>query len=112
MSSGVQVGSRTVAGLPSVSANWMAVMGLQKTYQYLESQQAMAASAIAMLSSANRRAFCERFVSFSTTIVRAIRFQNSGVLPFQNLATSVWKSVRVEPVRLPSDLTSWKSAAY
>src|SRR5262249_29655946 len=40
-SSGVQVGSAAVAGLPSVSAARMAVTGRQKLYRYLASQVAM-----------------------------------------------------------------------
>src|SRR5262245_59360233 len=59
-SSGAQVGSAVVAEFPSVSAARMAVTGRQRLSTYLASQQAMAASARAMLSSANRRAFWER----------------------------------------------------
>ena len=54
----------------------------------------------------------ERLVWFCAAIVCAIRFQKSAVLPLQNLATSVWKSVRVVLVELPIVLTSLKSAAY
>ena len=44
-SSGVHFGSATVAGLPSVFASWMAVIGRQKAKSYLARQQEMAASA-------------------------------------------------------------------
>jgi hypothetical protein len=54
--SGVQDGSAVVAGLPSVSANWMAVLGRQKGMSYLPRQQAMAASAAVMLRIASIRA--------------------------------------------------------
>src|SRR5437868_5303425 len=56
--SGVQVGSAAVAGLPSVSAARMAVIGRQKLYVYFASQQAIPASARAMSRAANSRAFC------------------------------------------------------
>src|SRR5437667_5967919 len=57
-SSGVQVGSLVVSGLPSISALRMAVMGRQKLNVYLQSQAMIAASASAMFNNANNRAFC------------------------------------------------------
>ena len=43
VSSGVQVGSAAVAGLPSVSASLMAVIGRHKPYRYLACQTEMSA---------------------------------------------------------------------
>src|SRR5579864_2099369 len=57
---GIQAGSGDVPGFPSVSPARMAVMGRQKTYRYLESQHAIAASAIATFSKANRCAFSDK----------------------------------------------------
>ena len=54
--SGVQPGSATVAGLPSVSAQRMAVVGRQKAKSNLARQQEMAASAPDALRTANVRA--------------------------------------------------------
>jgi Peptidase family M28 len=51
---GVHPGSGSVLAFPSVSPPRMAVMGRQKTYRYFESQHAIAASAIARFSKANR----------------------------------------------------------
>src|SRR5437763_9491243 len=67
---------------------------------------------MARFSSAKSRAFSESVVWRWAAIVRATRFQPSGALKFQKTATAVWNGVRVEPVRLPSVLTSLKSAAY
>src|ERR1700729_2628250 len=54
---GVHAESGSVLAFPSVSPSRIAVMGRQKTYRYLESQHAIAASAIARFSKANRCAF-------------------------------------------------------
>src|SRR5512133_164353 len=53
-SQGVQVGSGF-----ELEGSRIAVMGRQKLNRYLESQHAIAASAMATFSKANRRAFCE-----------------------------------------------------
>src|SRR5687767_351842 len=55
--SGVQAGSAVVLGLPSLAASRMPVIGRQKLYSYLASQQEMAASASARFNRANSRAF-------------------------------------------------------
>src|SRR5262245_10654103 len=41
-SSGVQFGSATVSGFPSLSASWIAVIGRQKFQEYLSFQHAIA----------------------------------------------------------------------
>src|SRR2546423_8736874 len=74
-SSGVQVASSIVAGLPSVLASRMAVMGRQKTYVYLASQHEMTASAMATFKSAINRAFSDRVVWRSAATDVATRFQ-------------------------------------
>src|SRR5262252_6230052 len=52
-SQGVHPGSGSVLAFPSVSPRRIAVMGRQKTYRYLESQHAIAASAIVTFSKPN-----------------------------------------------------------
>ena len=49
-------GSPTVAGFPSVSPARTAVIGRQNVYVYFQVWLAMSASAVATVSSANRRA--------------------------------------------------------
>src|SRR5881275_2828216 len=56
VSSGRQFGSRSVSGLPSRSASRIAVIGRQRSYLNLHSQQQTPASARQTLSSANSRA--------------------------------------------------------
>ncbi len=51
---GAHVGSAAVSSFPSLSADWMAVTGRQKTYRYLASQVAIEASAKATCRRANR----------------------------------------------------------
>src|SRR5687767_11824993 len=55
--SGVQFGSAAVSGLPSASAARMAVTGRHRSKAYLQSHEAIPASARAMFKSANSRAF-------------------------------------------------------
>ena len=54
--SGVHAGSAVVAGLPSLSASRIAVIGRQNFQWYLLCQQPIAPSAAARFSVANRRA--------------------------------------------------------
>src|SRR5262249_18422797 len=54
---GVQLGSRSVASLPSVSPLRMAVIGRQKLYVYLASKTAVSASSMAIAAIASSRAF-------------------------------------------------------
>src|SRR5215469_10069713 len=54
---GVHPGSGSVLAFPSVSPRRIAVIGRQNTYRYLESQHAIAASAIVTFSKANKCAF-------------------------------------------------------
>src|SRR3954465_6082381 len=56
-SHGVHVVSGSVLALPSVSPKRIAVIGRQKTYRYLPSKQAIAASAMETPNKANRCAF-------------------------------------------------------
>src|ERR1700752_1997817 len=56
-SHGTQVESGSVLLFLSVSPKRMAVMGRQKTYRYLESQHAIAASAMLTFNNANKCAF-------------------------------------------------------
>jgi hypothetical protein len=58
--SGTQSACAMVSGLPSVSANGIAVIGRQKLQKYLASQHAIAPSAIARFSSAKSRAFFDK----------------------------------------------------
>src|SRR5499425_2757366 len=53
---GVQLGSRSVASLPSASPLRMAVTGRQKLYVYLASNTAISPSSMAIAASANNRA--------------------------------------------------------
>src|SRR5215218_8717596 len=68
-SSGVQSGSATRAGVFNLSASRIAVTGRQTSKRNLQSQQAMATSAIATLSMANSRAVSARFNPRSRAIV-------------------------------------------
>jgi len=54
---GCQLGWASVAGLPSVSASWMAVLGRQKGYFFLAFHTAMAVSAWVTVTAASRVAF-------------------------------------------------------
>src|SRR4051794_26193149 len=78
VSSGAQLGSGAVSGLPSRSASWMAVTGRQKAKLYLQSQQVMPASARAMLSRANRRALSASALPRCRATSWAMRFQCPG----------------------------------
>src|SRR4029077_8234255 len=70
-SHGTQVGSAS-AGVKPVR---IAVIGRQKTYRYLPSQHAMAASAMVTFSNANRCAFSVRVNPCAAESWAAIRFQ-------------------------------------
>src|SRR5687768_4767632 len=76
--SGVQVGSGSVAPLPSRSPLRIAVTGRQKSNSYFESHALTPASASAMLSSANRRAVSTKVVPRAWTICCAMTFQCPG----------------------------------
>src|SRR4051812_40901550 len=90
----------------------MAGTSWQKPYVYLAPQQAITASAMATLSSANSRAFSDRVVPRSSATDLATRFHETGVLPFQKTAICVWSAVRVKLNLSPTIFTSLKSAAY
>src|ERR1051325_492860 len=113
----LQVGSGSVAGLPSRSALRMAVTGRQKLKLYLASQAQMAASAIAMFKSANKRALSSKVLPRSAAMPCAMLFQWPGGVSVpppsaQNRAISDWSAVRVDPTAAPNALTSLTSAAY
>src|SRR5437763_8791262 len=115
--SGVQVGSGTVSGLPSSywvvpSFSRIAWTGRQKLKRYLVSKTTTTASERAMLSRAKMRAFSATLVCRSAAIARAIRFQESVVLSNQKRAPSVCSGVRRALVVPPYSLTSLTSAAY
>src|SRR5687768_2541187 len=114
--SGAQAASAVVSGLPSSAARRMPVTGRQKLYSYLASQQPMAASAMAMLSAANNRAFSSSVLPCCSAAILARRFRwpgepGAGEL-FQKWAMAVWSAVRVALVAEPSSLTSLKAAVY
>src|SRR5262249_2650479 len=106
-SQGSQVGSASAGGSPSL----ITVMGRQKTYLYLESQQAIAASAIVTFSRAKRCAFSTKERSRFADSWAAIRFQVSDVLLCQKSASSDSSAVRGEPEKAPMVLVSLRSAA-
>lgn len=109
---GIHAGSCTVSGLPSLSASRIAVIGRQSSNQYFASQQDMIASACAMFSTANSRAFCESVRCRAREAVTAARFQNELAVPPQNRAASVWSAVRVTLAAAPTDCTSLRLSAY
>src|ERR1700726_647195 len=105
-SHGTQVGSGSVLSFLSVSPKRMAVMGRQKTYLYLESQQAIAASAMVTFNKANKCAFSVKLKERLVEICAAIRFQYKAVLPAQNSASSDWSAERGDPEKTPHVLVS------
>jgi hypothetical protein len=89
----------SVAGLPSVSASRIAVIGRQSSKWYFASQAEMTASAMATLSSANSRALSESERCRARDALAAARFQNAAAVPPQKRADVVWSAERV---RLPA----------
>src|SRR5258708_15952091 len=75
VNSGVQVGSGSVSGFPSVSARGIAVRGLQKRKKYFALKPAINASADAVCTRANRRAVSRMFHRELTAKVIRLRFQ-------------------------------------
>src|SRR5262245_10965766 len=118
--SGVQAGSCTVAGLPSVSVARIAVTGRQKLYSYLVSNMAMKASALATVICAYKRAFSASDRWCPTETVSVIWFQRAmpalvTPTPAQKKAISVCSGVRVLGVVVPlppSALTSRYAWVY
>jgi hypothetical protein len=100
-SQGVQVGSESVLALSRT-----ALIGRQKTYRYLLSQHAIAASAMATLRSANRCAFCARLSDLAVATWSAILFQYRAELPVQKSASSDWSLDRGAPLNAPIILVS------
>jgi hypothetical protein len=86
---GVQVGSPTVAGLPSVSARRMAVTGRHSWKWYFASYIAIAPSANARLSVANIAAVRTRFVWCARAASSAMAFQVFQIGGAQNLPMTV-----------------------
>ena len=69
---GSQVGSATVAALPSVSACRIAALGRQKLYWYFSAQTVMRVSAAVRSSIANRRALSLRSSEYRSANRRAM----------------------------------------
>src|SRR5438093_11946824 len=77
----------------------------------------MAASAMAILSRANKRAFCASVLPEAALMSWAMLFQWPGGVSVpapsaQKRAIWDWSAVRVELVFAPSSLTSLRSAVY
>ena len=92
-------------------------MGRHKPYSYFTSQQAIAESANANESSANKRAFAARLFPRAWAALNAIWSQwPAGVSDpapsAQNRAICVWSAVRVVLSRRPICFVSFTSAAY
>src|SRR5438309_2311925 len=87
-SHGVHPVSGSVLAFPSVSPRRIAVIGRQKTYRYLESQQAIPASAMVTFSNANKCAFSVKLKPRLTDISDATRFQMTAAFPAQNRTSS------------------------
>src|SRR3954447_14073917 len=109
--SGVPVGSATGAGLPSLSASRMAVIGRQVFQWYLLFQHPIAASAAARFSIANRRALSAIGSPRYVAMVRNARFHSAKEWSCQKIAASVWSAVRVVLVSEPTRLISLRSRA-
>src|SRR5262245_32921919 len=106
-----QLGSATVAALPSSEARTIAFHGRQKSKWYLSLHVLIAASAAARFCIARRRALSATSRWFRVMSWRAKSFQLATGVLFDHLAVFVCSSVREEPVALPSALTSVESAA-
>src|SRR5438128_3753934 len=104
-------GSHVGSALPGVSPSWITVIGRQKTKRYLESQQAIAASARVTFNKAKRRAFSTRERPPFAESWAAMRFQVSDVLLCQKSASSDWSAVRGEPEKAPMVFVSLRPAA-
>src|SRR4051812_13091209 len=95
----------------------MAVTGRHSRKRYLQSQQAMDASARARFNRANSRALASSLSPLSRDASRAIWFQCPGGVQvpapsFQNQAMMLCSAERSRERRPPSDLTSLNSVAY
>ena len=109
--SGRQFGSASVAGLPSVSARWMASIGRQNRRRYLSFQQAIAASAAPSVSYPEQARVLRRAQPVAgREIARHPAVERIG-WACQKIAAIVWSAVRVGLAKAPSALTSLKSRA-
>lgn len=93
--SGVQAGSATVWGLPSVAARGMAWTGRQNVYWYLASKQAIMPSPPEAWAMASRRAVSARLRPRSLTRRNSARFHWVTPWSRQKLATAVCSGVGV-----------------
>src|SRR2546422_7045157 len=109
MSSGLHDGSAIVSGLQSMSAARIAVTGRHWLYRNLASHDAMKASAPAMLSRANARAFSDSVLPCAIETWRAAGFQFCGAVAIQKRARLVCACVRLTLVADPISLISSKS---
>ena len=96
--------------LRSVAAR-MAVIGRQCGRSYFSSKAMICESALAMVSSANNRAFSDRDSPLAEDAARAAACQGTAVCTVQKIAAAVWSAVRVVLLRAPTLLTSSKSRA-
>src|SRR5690348_7223158 len=102
LTSGVHVGSGTVAGFPSVSPARIAVYGRQAEYVYLPSKQAMYASAATRFTSARARAAWTRSIPVLATAPRMPSLYCASGRPRpQNSAVAVWAGLRTALVADP-----------
>src|SRR4030095_938664 len=100
------VGSATVLSFPSMSPARIAVTGRQKLNSYLAWYPPMYASAIAMLTSASKRAFSHKSRPRDSETIMAIRLQPNAEGSYQNRATDVWSAVLVVLFFSPIAFTS------
>src|SRR5262245_49308584 len=90
----------------------MALIGRQKLYVYLESKQAMAASAAAMFKRANIRELSEMDSCLAAATCLAIGFQMIAGDADHHIATSVSGPIRTTLFWAPMSFTSLTSIAY
>src|SRR5258706_4277350 len=86
---GVQLGSRSVASLPSASPLRIAVTGRQRLYVYLASNTAISASSIAIAAIASRRAFAVTSRPRAAATARATGQQTAGAVASHELALAL-----------------------
>src|SRR5262249_5827575 len=101
---GDQVGSGSVAELPSVSPSRMAVTGRQNRYVYFASQQAINAFVTAAMPMASKRAAVNRSIELAK--LRTLAVHSALADGDQNSAVADCSAVRLDSVARPKSLTS------
>src|SRR5262245_41882080 len=101
---GVQAGSGSVLGFPSVSPARMAVTGRQNMYVYFASQQAINAFVTAAMPMASKRAAVSRSIELAK--LRMLALHSSVADGDQNSAVLDCSAVRLVPVARPRSLIS------